>query len=442
MEGRFNHDFSRVRVHTDARAFESARAVGALAYTVGPDIAFADGQYAPLTGSGQQLIAHELTHVVQQEGRLPDDSGLSLSDHAAEHEATLMAEHAVPFRGESAPPRINQHVPALARQQGQASATPGGARGMSRIVFEQTMKRRFLVNRIAAGTMQEQATSLTPRGGAPAGGIQLPNWQAWDPGPSSVVYDRILESLENFATSIGGVPQIQEITFYQTDYTVSPAGIGVPNAESAASFGAGHLTIYRSLATSHSALPIGRSNAQGNYPPVSVVITGTPGQTPGAPLAYIPPEESSERAISHELGHGLAEAASAAVPGALNDYRRSVGWLPGHPTALYDVGVSAVEQALASGQPPPAGAQPITENNWNAPTWVEQPLSHYSVAGGPAEDFAEAVMTFVHQPNLLVSRSPHRFAFINSGKDVWLPQLLRLPLVGDFPQPRGKDRAA
>lgn len=98
--------------------------------------------------------------------------------------------------------------------------------------------------------------------------------------------------------------------------------------------------------------------------------------------------------------------------------------------------------ALASGQPPPAGAQPITENNWNAPTWVEQPLSHYSVAGGPAEDFAEAVMTFVHQPNLLVSRSPHRFAFINSGKDVWLPQLLRLPLVGDFPQPRGKDRAA
>jgi hypothetical protein len=60
------HDFSRVRLHTDAQAAESARAVNALAYTVGSDIVFASGQYAPSTASGRRLLAHELAHVVQQ----------------------------------------------------------------------------------------------------------------------------------------------------------------------------------------------------------------------------------------------------------------------------------------------------------------------------------------------------------------------------------------
>jgi Domain of unknown function (DUF4157) len=60
------HDFSNVRVHTDARAMESARAVNALAYTVGNHIVFGAGQHAPGTPSGRRLLAHELTHVVQQ----------------------------------------------------------------------------------------------------------------------------------------------------------------------------------------------------------------------------------------------------------------------------------------------------------------------------------------------------------------------------------------
>ncbi len=66
FELRFGHDFSRVRLHTDAHAAESARNVNALAYTVGHNIAFATGQYAPGTGRGNRLLAHELTHVVQQ----------------------------------------------------------------------------------------------------------------------------------------------------------------------------------------------------------------------------------------------------------------------------------------------------------------------------------------------------------------------------------------
>jgi hypothetical protein len=68
MERRFGHDFSRVRVHTRAAAQSSATDVQARAFTVGHDIVFARGQYAPGTPHGKRLLAHELTHVVQQEG--------------------------------------------------------------------------------------------------------------------------------------------------------------------------------------------------------------------------------------------------------------------------------------------------------------------------------------------------------------------------------------
>jgi len=67
MEPRFGYDFSNVRVHTDTQAAESAQAVNALAYTVGRDVVFGAGHYAPRSESGKRLLAHELTHVVQQE---------------------------------------------------------------------------------------------------------------------------------------------------------------------------------------------------------------------------------------------------------------------------------------------------------------------------------------------------------------------------------------
>ncbi len=67
MEPRFRQDFSQVRVHTDERAAESARAVSAHAYTVGRHVVFGRGRYAPTTTGGTQLLAHELSHVVHQE---------------------------------------------------------------------------------------------------------------------------------------------------------------------------------------------------------------------------------------------------------------------------------------------------------------------------------------------------------------------------------------
>jgi outer membrane protein OmpA-like peptidoglycan-associated protein len=71
MEPRFGRDFSQVRVHTDGQAADSARAVNALAYTVGRDVVFGMGQYAPRTSAGQRLLGHELTHVVQQQSGQP-----------------------------------------------------------------------------------------------------------------------------------------------------------------------------------------------------------------------------------------------------------------------------------------------------------------------------------------------------------------------------------
>ena len=67
MEQRFGHDFSHVRLHTGGTAEQSAKDVNANAYTVGNNVVFGAGQFAPQTQSGQRLLAHELTHVVQQE---------------------------------------------------------------------------------------------------------------------------------------------------------------------------------------------------------------------------------------------------------------------------------------------------------------------------------------------------------------------------------------
>ena len=69
MEPRFGYDFSRVRVHDDGAAAQSARDVSADAYTVGHDIVFGAGQFAPRMHRGKRLLAHELTHVTQQNGR-------------------------------------------------------------------------------------------------------------------------------------------------------------------------------------------------------------------------------------------------------------------------------------------------------------------------------------------------------------------------------------
>src|SRR6202163_436443 len=103
MEARIGYDLSSVRVHTEDQAARSAEMLGAHAYTVGRHVAFGAGRYAPGTSDGRHLMAHELTHVVQQAhgpvSALPVTDGLAISDHGdpfereARGRAALSAQH-------------------------------------------------------------------------------------------------------------------------------------------------------------------------------------------------------------------------------------------------------------------------------------------------------------------------------------------------------------
>ena len=98
MESRLGHDFGDVRVHTGQKADQSARSINAQAYTVGNEVVFQSGKYAPETPTGVHTLAHELTHVVQQKAGpvsgTPVGGGIRLSDpsdsfeRAAERNAT------------------------------------------------------------------------------------------------------------------------------------------------------------------------------------------------------------------------------------------------------------------------------------------------------------------------------------------------------------------
>ncbi|HEY2504511.1 MAG TPA: DUF4157 domain-containing protein [Mycobacterium sp.] len=134
MEPRFGHDFSRVRVHADVQAANSARAVNALAYTVGNDLVFGDGQHAPHTGPGRKLLAHELAHTVQQSrggtasneaANLPISKPGDGAERQADAAAEQVAKHFDRPQSGTAPPLALSPVPGI-RLQRQAAAPASG----------------------------------------------------------------------------------------------------------------------------------------------------------------------------------------------------------------------------------------------------------------------------------------------------------------------------
>ena len=82
LESRLGHDFGQVRVHTGAQAAASAEALDSLAYTIGEEIVFGEEQYRPDTAEGLSLLAHELTHVVQQDAASGSPGEAHEQDHA------------------------------------------------------------------------------------------------------------------------------------------------------------------------------------------------------------------------------------------------------------------------------------------------------------------------------------------------------------------------
>jgi uncharacterized protein DUF4157 len=115
MEGRLGHDFSDVRVHDDSAAHDSAKGVNAHAYTVGSNVVFQRDKYDPGSADGKTMLAHELTHVVQQRSGPVDGSsapgGIKVSDPSDrfEREASANAERVMSAPMPVAAPDVQRH---------------------------------------------------------------------------------------------------------------------------------------------------------------------------------------------------------------------------------------------------------------------------------------------------------------------------------------------
>lgn len=158
FEPRFGHDFSQVRVHTDGKAAESTKAVNGLAYTVGRDVVFGPGQFTPQTGVGRKLLAHELTHVLQQGNAAngPLFFGITAPHDVAEQEAHANArsiDHGLPVtRATPTHPVLARYVPAEAEPEAEVEVEPEpaeppvGSSGGAHPVPGQTQHRAYQGN--------------------------------------------------------------------------------------------------------------------------------------------------------------------------------------------------------------------------------------------------------------------------------------------------------
>jgi hypothetical protein len=125
MEQRLGHAFGHVRVHDDPLASESARSLGAAAYTVGRDVVFAAGRFAPETRAGRDLLAHELVHTLQQRFAASEPN-LEL---ASEHDAFERAAERIAAGAGEAPAPLPAGAPALQRQPANAASPPAQQQG-------------------------------------------------------------------------------------------------------------------------------------------------------------------------------------------------------------------------------------------------------------------------------------------------------------------------
>ncbi|AQA15742.1 MULTISPECIES: eCIS core domain-containing protein [Streptomyces] len=139
MEARLGADFGDVRVHTGSSAHESAKEVGAHAYTVGNDVVFQRDAYDPSSQQGRTTIAHELTHVIQQRGGPVDGTeapgGIRVSDPSDrfEREASANAERVMagpsPAPEPAAAPAPASAAPPVQRQEADEDEEPADVQG-------------------------------------------------------------------------------------------------------------------------------------------------------------------------------------------------------------------------------------------------------------------------------------------------------------------------
>src|ERR1700704_5749505 len=127
MESSLGADFSDVRVHNDGKATESARSVQAYAYTVGNDVVFQSDKYSPGSESGQRMLAHELTHVVQQRSGpvdgTPAPGGIKIS-HPSDSFEQAAERNAGQVMSQTPPPPVAEPPAAAAAPVQRMEETP------------------------------------------------------------------------------------------------------------------------------------------------------------------------------------------------------------------------------------------------------------------------------------------------------------------------------
>jgi hypothetical protein len=124
MEQRFGQNFADVRIHDDPLAQQSASSLNALAYTSGHDIYFAPGQYKPFSEEGERLLAHELTHVIQQRTGQVTSASTKLSSGSSSDAFELEADRASHAVASGAPVSLSSSAGAPSLQRQSAGAAP------------------------------------------------------------------------------------------------------------------------------------------------------------------------------------------------------------------------------------------------------------------------------------------------------------------------------
>lgn len=167
FESRFGHDFGSVRIHSGEQAAESAASVNALAYAAGPRIVFAQGQYRPGTSAGRELLAHELTHVVQQQGASGSVNQIGAANSPLEKSADATAKAVLTGSDSSTAPGLSSTC-SVQRKVGTVNCPPNvfGAPADPKAALE-------TVDPIAVDLATQAATALaadatTAKAGIPA----------------------------------------------------------------------------------------------------------------------------------------------------------------------------------------------------------------------------------------------------------------------------------
>jgi hypothetical protein len=166
MESAFGADFSGVRIHTDARADGLSQSHSARAFTTGSDVFFRQGEYSPGSSSGRELLAHELTHVVQQNGDgIQRKMTVSEPGDAHEIEADQMAR--VVMQQEHTPSIDRQVVPPQEEEEQQPVAAKRAADFLQRqpeapTSQEEEEKKKMLNAKLDTATVLRQEDHPAP----------------------------------------------------------------------------------------------------------------------------------------------------------------------------------------------------------------------------------------------------------------------------------------